>query len=700
MEPASSIVLKVLSPVLKLVSRLVLEFLAGFLSPQALAVRRYRRTLRKRHSTFVPRAGQGRTALDMRKRYLPLRVEDKAGHKVEVEQAIADKRCLVIIGEPGAGKSLVLEHLAFEFAVGDRVARQGNIPIIVRFVDVADATSLLECVVARLTDADFFKPEKFAKRMLGKRLLRILLDGLDEVSVDRRGHAVNLVQEFMKEFRDCELVITCRSSVEELGLWRQMTVRKIAELDDQLVRRYVTESLTTRQAGTDILLEELFDAPRVLALARVPLLLHMMVDMYGGQDEHRARIPASRAQFYREAADFLLTPTRGEEGTDQERKLDKELILQDLALSCHNSADKDWLTIDRETAHGKARKRFGYDAGASGTLFDQIVVGSGLLRRERKQYRYAHLTFQEYFAAEALRKEPAVLVKRYLGDPDRWHNVVVRWCGIVADARPVLRDLLDRGRLVALECVSEAQQVDDALIGRTISTFGAMLERAGPDSPVVRAFGAAASGPEGRQVFGFLYREVEHARTEERRRAAAHALAASNLPEAAVKLGKLYQSVPAVRAPLARMGDFAVEVIAKSATYNDVTPLDGLVAIGTPTAASALVALLWKKDEYDEYVAAHAAWRIGAMIRDKRITDALQEQKVPMNDGSAAKYGDVWRPFTESPVLQRIIARVSHLICEGPLTSVPSGDHVVDPRLAIALGFFAHGRKVNGQIWP
>ena len=57
----------------------------------------------------------------------------------------------------------------------------------------------------------------------------------------------------------------------------------------------------------------------MLALARIPLLLTMMIQMNERGHQPQPGVPPSRAQFYQEATRFLLSPIHAEHSYDRLR---------------------------------------------------------------------------------------------------------------------------------------------------------------------------------------------------------------------------------------------------------------------------------------------------------------------------------------------------------------------------------------------
>src|SRR5262249_38712002 len=147
-------------------------------------------------------------------------------------------------------------------------------------------------------------------------------------------------------------------------------------------------------------------------------------------------------------------------------------------------------------------------------MVNEIVERSGLLIRvddANLLYEFAHFTLQEYLAAVELAAEPDRLLALYQENPPRWRETVKLWCaGANRDATDFVRQIFAgdaRDRLLALECVAEARQIDTALATRIVGEFVAQLGTDILDKRLVRAaLGSVAGNPGsiGHELFGHL----------------------------------------------------------------------------------------------------------------------------------------------------------------------------------------------------
>ena len=330
-------------------------------------------------------------------------------------------------------------------------------------------------------------------------------------------------------------------------------------------------------------------------------------------------------------------------------------------------------------------------------LLDEIVERSGLLLSidGGESYQFAHLTLQEFFAAAELIDEADGLIDRFRADPDVWRETVKLWCGLARDSTALIREVYATDPITAFECLADAQKADQALVDEIVAAFKTRLGEAREEEAIARAFGAVASDlrPRGAAVFKFLEETLVTAEKPARRALAANALSFTNLPQAAKVLADQYADLTEVRAPLVRMGDLVVPVLASLAEAGFVEAMDDLHAIGTSQAAEALVPLLWHADQS---LAHRAAWRLVALLPQPNVENVLRDYKLTEEQRKADWLDWVWGPFDEpsNSALPIIAGRIAYLMDQAPLETAPTTPPVLDPRVIIPLCSI----KAEGEI--
>lgn len=198
----------------------------------------------------------------------------------EVFNQMGEGRTLLILGEPGAGKTTILLKLT-----GDLIARteedlSQTIPVVF---------NLSSWVSQRQTIADWLVQELNSKYQVSKSLgkawveeqqLLLLLDGLDEVKAERREACVQALNQFIQAHGQTEMVVTSRIR-DYQALSARLTLRGaicIQSLTPKQINQYLDRGGEQLKA-----VKTLLQADTALQeLAKSPLMLSIMTLAYQG----------------------------------------------------------------------------------------------------------------------------------------------------------------------------------------------------------------------------------------------------------------------------------------------------------------------------------------------------------------------------------------------------------------------------------
>ncbi|HUN31865.1 MAG TPA: NACHT domain-containing protein [Trebonia sp.] len=692
-------------------------------------LRGYRRAVQRNYSSHALGFG-GTEVIDIRTVYVPLRY-DEAGRREDVYGRIRDESRSVVVGPAGAGKSLLLKNSMLIWA-GNARMRPGHrgdrrLPVLVELHRCNDSEAdIAQLVLEELDRNQVRRPKSFVDRAVRDGRLRLLLDGLDEVSKDRQQRVVTMIRDFARSNPACQIVVTCRDAVYYGQLTPEFPhVVRIAELDDASIRRLLGNWEDIDRPDVDNLVGTLRANPQLMHLARSPLLLTMIAYLYVSKFAKSGRsLPGSRVTFYETAITHLL-------GRDQFLARagslsaydagDKMAALQRIAATMQDSAagglgDRKEITqVEAIAATRSVLPDLNLDEGNAKPLFLEIVDRSQLmisLDQQRSSYSFRHLTLQEFLAARELADRPDDLLHGYMNDPDGWREVVKLWCGVTTrNSTTVVREVLAFGSLrhqvLALECLAEAKRIDEAFAAEIVDHFMGMLGVTGETAPVlVKGFGAlaAAGGPRGQDVLGRLRGMADlaaPAADEDARRAAIAALSASGRVEAAEILALLAPHDEVARSALRGMGELAIPVLEHRASDGDVQAVDDLAFIGTPAAAeslSGLIAMELADDDSRAPVPTAAAWHLAELLAVPDVEEGLKASRFRVPDG-VPSYDWIWKPFalsgTQDGPFGWIIGRVALVIDRQP-NFAPRDARDIDQRIAIPLvGIKVGAQRVN-----
>ena len=379
---------------------------------------------------------------------------------------------LLVLGEPGTGKTVALEKLAWELCEGP----EPTVPVLIRLFHYA-GTPLAEWVRAFLQKTGHLRldDERALNAFLQVGGVRccFLFDGLNEVPPDYRDRLVAELVRWMAAHPRHPVVLTSRSQDE---LWRRLRTEMgqavvVQPISDAQAQAYLVAHLSERGAA-------LYDRldPRLQELARTPLLLWLIKEA-GVAGE---ALPGNRGELY---ARFVTRMLR----RDTERRLDVEIPLRvkqaALETLAYHLGRVQRLSCRREEAVAVVARRWGDDI----TLAENVVgacARHGLLAGEEQVWFAPHQTVQEHFAAQALqalaeqewalsgwarlRRTAGRLWRGQEGGlaalaaDDWWMETFVQLAGLVDDADRLARELAQVNPWLAWWCVEEGQGVADA----------------------------------------------------------------------------------------------------------------------------------------------------------------------------------------------------------------------------------------------
>ncbi|RBQ17994.1 hypothetical protein DP939_21720 [Spongiactinospora rosea] len=383
---------------------------------------------------------------------------------------------LAVVAGPGAGKSTLLRRTALNWE-----RRRGGLPILLILRDhvaaiLDDPGLTLADVVASLRWLHGDVPAAWFERRLERGRCLVLLDGLDEVAgEDHRRAIVDWVSAQIIRYPRNDFVITSRPYGYETAPLAGASVLQVWRFTPEQATRFVhgwylaMERRSRNADGPDVaahareaaddLLVRVRAQPALFDLAANPLLLTMICNVH----RYRGALPGGRAELYGEMCEVLLyrrqeakrlaDPPSGLTGGQ------KKLVLRELALHMMRHKVRDLPTRDLHKVITPALARVVRRADAAEFL--TMVERSGLLvQREAGSYAFAHLTLQEYLAAEEIREKnrPDILTETV--DDPWWRETALLWAA-GSDAGPLVEACLRSGSARALALAFDCQ--DDAL---------------------------------------------------------------------------------------------------------------------------------------------------------------------------------------------------------------------------------------------
>lgn len=388
-------------------------------------------------------------------------------------EMFARHRALVVLGDPGSGKTTVLRWLAVVASGGPLWLAEKTgvaerlLPLMVSVGRLAEVRRALggaasvEDALARYFEDRQVGPAAELRGLLERHLANgsclVLLDGLDEVDAQEREEVLRWLEGFVARYPANRYVVSSRQvGYPGFALPGRVEV-VLGPFKEEQIRRYVTafnraylcwEAGSPDDAGADRESKKLLDAllgnPRLRGLAANPFLLSSLVLIHRAEGQ----LPRHRVQAYEVFARTLCetwgNARRLVAGTGARRDIRYEEeaipVLGELALAMHRrwpaGVAPEAFLIDTLSRVIEEREGVGEEEArraAREFLQKSAQDVQLLLERGPGQWAFLHLTFQEFFAAVGLHsverfQEEAL---EHLLDP-RWEEVVRLGVGYMA----------------------------------------------------------------------------------------------------------------------------------------------------------------------------------------------------------------------------------------------------------------------------
>ncbi|MBI1748678.1 MAG: SUMF1/EgtB/PvdO family nonheme iron enzyme [Acidobacteria bacterium] len=399
-------------------------------------------------------------------------------HDLDIHDAVKRFTRVMIIGDPGCGKTTSLRSLAYVHACQNLQRLPQNqepeqLPIYIPLGVYGSADKSLRDYlweVARAYALPLSVAESLETHVLAGRAL-LLIDGLDEVPADSRRQVARMFEGLMNRFPSHPVVVTSRVIGFEHAL--PGAVLEVLPLSPTLIEHFIRGwfSAISREPEGEELCRQVAAQPRLLELAYNPFLLSLIALIF----EQGKQLPERRVNLYRLCVLTLLELWDKERGLRDRNRFDrtmKEDLLMELALHFFEKEQTALLPIREVFKQVGAivnRLQFACDAKA---ILDEIEQNSGLLRKFSYQhYAFAHRTLFEYFVARALVAEiegkPRLVAyfEKY-GNDSQWNEIFRLATGELEQPTDFLKIVFDADATLAARCYLDANpdHVDHGVI--------------------------------------------------------------------------------------------------------------------------------------------------------------------------------------------------------------------------------------------
>ncbi|MGK7942419.1 MAG: NACHT domain-containing NTPase [Crocosphaera sp.] len=358
-----------------------------------------------------------------------------------------EQQYLMVIGEPGAGKSTFLRKMGLEALKGTKLMQESYqhscIPVFIELKKfIEEDINIKKMIIDEFDICNFPNAQKSVEKLLDNGKLLILLDGLDEVPTKNLDKVINKIQDFVDKHDKNRFIISCRTAAYN-NWFRRFTDVLMADFNDQQIEQFInnwfkteldTETSTAENCWNLLQKDEYKGAKE---LAQTPLLLTFICLTY----DKTQSFPNNRSVLYRKALNILLEEWAAEKRINRipiYEGLHTELegiLLSDIAY--HNfKADK--LFFHEEDIIEQIKTFLSRNLNAPQNLngkavLNAIEVQQGILvERATDIYSFSHLTLQEYLTAQYIIDHNLIveLVSNYV-TKTRWKEIFILVAGLM-----------------------------------------------------------------------------------------------------------------------------------------------------------------------------------------------------------------------------------------------------------------------------
>ena len=407
---------------------------------------------------------------------------------IDADKAVKDYNRLVIVGAPGSGKTTLLKHLALS-SCHENLKEQGRtcVPIPVTLREFADSEKGLRAYIDDVFEKyQFPRAKEFVEKDLREGRCRLLLDGFDELATKEKQDAVvGEIHKFIGAYPKVQVVVTSRLAGYHDEL-KGFTKLELMEFDDKQIGRFIENWFGKTDPGKA---QSMFNAidknGPIKAIARNPLMVAIIAIIYEEDEE----LPQKRAVLYDRCVDVLLSRW------DVQKRLKnkytpkkKEFLLRKLAFYGHINnkrvlTEKEVMSVMLE--YLPEVKLAEKDARP---LLDEIWQRSYLLRQiSRYSYDFLHLSFQEFFTALELTKQPdgnSTIIK-HLPEP-WWQEPALLYAGISGQAtalinrirKEVKEDIFYSNLMLFGRCAADDEFTEPALKEEIVNKLWSLYQTA------------------------------------------------------------------------------------------------------------------------------------------------------------------------------------------------------------------------------
>lgn len=360
----------------------------------------------------------------------------------------------VLIGGPGAGKSTTAKRNVIRHVENKDI---NTLPFFIRLKDYNGDEEIEEFLVHKLDNIGFIDPKKVVKLNLNDFNSLCVLDGLDEVRPHLKKKVCDQINSFYSKYFMSvgKLIVTCRKEAYRDIPLNIPSIWEVRPLSDEQIKRFANKWPLPYPTGKskDTFFNDLVTSPRILELARSPLLLVGGLMHY---TEANLGIPEERFEYLQTMSKWLITDWAVAQGhAPDPYKNVYDRILSKLAFYMHHNSLSEIPTVKANEFVGEQLPTFGYMKEEGEKIVTSISIKTGILIKDGSSLFFAQFGLQEYFSSIELLNQIKISEISRLSPSDWWRETILLTVAQQREPSKIISHLFANDPLLGVAAVAE-----------------------------------------------------------------------------------------------------------------------------------------------------------------------------------------------------------------------------------------------------